>query len=267
MVIEVSEFSLLLLSCQCRAEKISVYVHVSNSYGIRTISLCSLIVNNILCNWNESLLRVHWHIFHCLSWAKAMNFYGNTQVDDSYTKVKGEQWTPAQMSALKESKYRQKEQTDKKRADRYFSTQNMYKNIWNFFGHKNINIFSERKAKMSTKNEREQTQKKRLCEHLQLQIRESKAYPDAKRLMLTAINSLLNKSNGKFNLEPWPPKKQVYAFNSQIIRNFFNQAQLWLPCFNKLSYIRLEKHELMIWSLNESEWNSLFKLIICDNLW
>ena len=36
----------------------------------------------------------------------------------------------------------------------------MYKNIWNFFGHKNIHIFSEQKAKMSAKNEREQTQKK-----------------------------------------------------------------------------------------------------------
>ena len=36
----------------------------------------------------------------------------------------------------------------------------MYKNILNLFGHKNIHIFSEQKAKMSAKNERERAQKK-----------------------------------------------------------------------------------------------------------
>ena len=36
----------------------------------------------------------------------------------------------------------------------------MYKNIWKFFVHKNIHIFSEQKAKMSAKNERERTKKK-----------------------------------------------------------------------------------------------------------
>ena len=41
------------------------------------------------------------------------------------------------------------------------STQNIHKNIGNILGHKNIDIFSEQEAKMSAKNEREQTQKKR----------------------------------------------------------------------------------------------------------
>ena len=44
---------------------------------------------------------------------------------------------------------------------RYFeSAQNIHINIGNIFGHKNIDIFSEQKAKMSMKNEREGTQKK-----------------------------------------------------------------------------------------------------------
>ena len=53
-----------------------------------------------------------------------------------------------------------------KRALALLSAQNMHKNIGNTFGHKNIDIFSEQEGKMSAKNERERTQKKKSGRHL-----------------------------------------------------------------------------------------------------
>ena len=48
-----------------------------------------------------------------------------------------------------------------KRAHALLSAPNIDINIGNIFSHENIDIFSERKAKTSTKNEWEWTQKKR----------------------------------------------------------------------------------------------------------